>query len=207
MSKWRLAKSIVKLRDQINAAYPNRNKVSDGTVGDLAHRSRSSDHNPNSQGVVAAIDITHDAANGPSGFDLRMKLIKDARCKYVIFNGLIWKARTGKWENYKGANPHKHHLHLSVKAELADADSDWVIDGSATVPEVSETHSILKIGSRGPEVKRLQEKLIELGYAIKADSIYGNHTAAAVELFQSLRGLETDGIAGEKTLTAMGLMK
>lgn len=31
---WRLAKSLVTLREQVNALSPNRSRVSDGTIGD-----------------------------------------------------------------------------------------------------------------------------------------------------------------------------
>ncbi|HKV33547.1 MAG TPA: hypothetical protein VJP89_04485, partial [Pyrinomonadaceae bacterium] len=59
---WRVAKSLLRLREQINELAPNRSKASDGTIGDAAHASRKSDHNPwvkdGSIGVVTAMDIT-----------------------------------------------------------------------------------------------------------------------------------------------------
>jgi hypothetical protein len=65
---WRPAKSLIQLRDQINQIAPNRSKASDGTIGDAAHASRASDHNPwvreGDAGVVTAIDITHDPDDG-----------------------------------------------------------------------------------------------------------------------------------------------
>ena len=65
---WRVAKSLLKLRDQINAHAPKRSKKSDGYIGDAAHASRSSDHNPwvkdGKMGVVTAADFTHDPAGG-----------------------------------------------------------------------------------------------------------------------------------------------
>lgn len=60
----RLANSLTRLRDQVNAAFPNRNKASDGWIGDASHAASASDHNPNSQGVVSALDLTNDPANG-----------------------------------------------------------------------------------------------------------------------------------------------
>ncbi|MGB4989147.1 MAG: hypothetical protein WBO10_07930, partial [Pyrinomonadaceae bacterium] len=64
---WRIAESLKKLREQINAEWPGRDKASDGGIGDAAHASRSSDHNPwvkdsRGQGVVTAIDIDEDLA-------------------------------------------------------------------------------------------------------------------------------------------------
>jgi len=122
---WRLAKSLVRLRDQVNLAAPNRSKLSDGSIGDQAHAARVSDHNPNAQGVVCAIDVTHDPIHGVDGKILSRWLISDKRVKYVIFAGEIWKARTGKWEVYTGPNKHNHHVHVSVKAENGDDAQDW----------------------------------------------------------------------------------
>jgi hypothetical protein len=126
----RPAKSLVQLLAQVNRASPARSKVSDGLLGDAAHASRSSDHNPwfkDSQGVgvVSAIDITHDVAHGVDGAVLSRALIKDTRVKYVIFNSQIWKARTGDWEVYRGSNKHAHHVHVSVKQEVCDQTQDW----------------------------------------------------------------------------------
>ena len=59
---------------------------------------------------------------------------------------------------------------------------------------------ILKIGSRGKEVKELQEYL-EIG----ADGIFGNGTADAVKAWQLAKGLQVDGIVGPNTWDAMGL--
>src|SRR5262245_17692709 len=42
---WRVARALERMRAQINAAFPQRSKDSDGTIGDAAHASRASDHN------------------------------------------------------------------------------------------------------------------------------------------------------------------
>lgn len=122
---WRLANGLVKLRNQINFAHPQRSKVSDGSIGDTAHSARVSDHNPNDRGIVTAIDITHDPAHGVDGAVLSRLLIKDPRAKYVIFHGEIFKARIGHWEPYHGANAHNHHVHVSLKPESCDIETDW----------------------------------------------------------------------------------
>ena len=61
----------------------------------------------------------------------------------------------------------------------------------------------LKMGDRGAEVKRLQERLIELGYMPEgtADGAYGGQTRTAVRRFQYYNGLTVDGIAGRATQT------
>ena len=64
--------------------------------------------------------------------------------------------------------------------------------------------TLLKVGSRGEDVRTLQQKLIELGYLKgKADGIYGPLTRDAVIRFQKAKGLAADGIAGPQTLNAL----
>jgi hypothetical protein len=124
---WRLAKSLVQLGNQINTAHPDRSRESDGSIGDQAHAARVSDHNPDKRGVVAAIDITHDPANGVDGHVLATQLTMDTRAKYVIFDGKIWKARTRQWEDYHGANAHRHHVHISVKPDNYNNAEPWAL--------------------------------------------------------------------------------
>lgn len=61
-------------------------------------------------------------------------------------------------------------------------------------------------GSSGSEVKQIQEKLKRWGYySGSIDGIYGSVTEAAVKRFQKSNGLTADGIAGKRTLEAMGI--
>ena len=63
-----------------------------------------------------------------------------------------------------------------------------------------------KIGSRSDEVKKIQTKLKNWGYySGSVDGIFGTQTKKAVIAFQKANGLKADGIAGEKTLAAMGI--
>lgn len=68
------------------------------------------------------------------------------------------------------------------------------------------TYTTLKSGSKGDDVKKLQQSLIDAGYNVGsagADGIYGNNTAAAVKAYQKANGLTVDGIAGNQTLGAL----
>jgi len=59
---------------------------------------------------------------------------------------------------------------------------------------------LLKIGSRGKQVKDLQEFL-----GVDADGIFGKGTAEAVKEFQKANGLGVDGLVGPATWDLMGL--
>jgi endonuclease G len=133
---WRAAKAITALRLMLNSRHPNRSKVSDGIVGDAAHASRASDHNPwiidGPHGVVTAFDVTHDPASGCDAGALANALVasRDPRIKYIIWNRRICASYpvngvpAWTWRPYGGRNPHNHHVHLSVKAEKALYDSE-----------------------------------------------------------------------------------
>ncbi len=70
----------------------------------------------------------------------------------------------------------------------------------------NELEALSKYGSRGDEVTQIQTKLKRWGYYKGSiDGIYGSQTQAAVRYFQSKNGLTVDGIAGAKTLAAMGI--
>ena len=111
---WRLANSLTTLRNQVNAAYPNRSKVSDGTIGDAAHAASASDHNPNRNGVVCALDLTHDPKNGFDAHALAEHLRKNRHpnLRYVISNARI----AGYWNNWqwRPSVGHYQHCHISV---------------------------------------------------------------------------------------------
>ena len=73
--------------------------------------------------------------------------------------------------------------------------------------ENNEVEALSKYGSTGSEVRTIQDKLKRWGYYTgNVDGIYGSLTVAAVKKFQQKNGLTVDGIAGTKTLNAMGIM-
>lgn len=137
---WVLDKGLAKLRDQVDAAWPDRRKDSDGTLGNASHQAHQSDHNPehpapkgNPDYQVDAMDITHDPVGGAD-----MQLVADAiiasrdeRVAYLIHDGHICGGAKGvspwKWRPYPGANPHKTHLHISVRDDTHDRTQNWAI--------------------------------------------------------------------------------
>ncbi len=138
---WRVAKALLALREQVNAMAPTRRKKSDGTIGDAAHASRDSDHNPwvrdAGVGVVTAMDITHNPDGGCDAGALANTLLasRDPRIKYVIFNRRIAShlqkgpAAPFQWRPYGGSNPHTKHVHISVRdvKTAYDATDRWTI--------------------------------------------------------------------------------
>lgn len=75
--------------------------------------------------------------------------------------------------------------------------------GGPTLP--GQKRRVLKQGMRGEEVKTLQKALNANKFIVTPDGIYGKLTMLAVQAFQRSRGLTADGIAGPKTLAALGI--
>lgn len=66
--------------------------------------------------------------------------------------------------------------------------------------------AVYKRGSTGSVVRQIQQRLYDWGYYTGGiDGIYGSRTEAAVKYFQRKNGLTPDGIAGDRTLAAIGI--
>lgn len=158
---WVLDKGLEKLRSQVNEAAPDRNKASDGTIGDEAHQGTDSDHNPEDDGQggnpedqVDALDLTHDPANGADMGVVTesIRKSKDRRVSYVIFNRRIYSGALGPspwvWRSYTGDNPHDHHAHFSVRDDTHDQTQDWQIGipmtlGKADLQAILNTDGVM----------------------------------------------------------------
>ncbi|HSX68117.1 hypothetical protein [Nocardioides sp.] len=135
---YREAESLKRLKSEIDRAAPRRSTASDGWIGDAAHASRTSDHNPwlkdaSGVGVVRARDFTHDPAGGLDCHKLAL-FLADAlgghpalrAGAYIIWNRRIISAKrlSEGWRPYTGSNPHTKHLHLSASTTAGEAGYD-----------------------------------------------------------------------------------
>ena len=84
--------------------------------------------------------------------------------------------------------------------------SVFMIESHKGQSVISSEMVLLKQGSKGNEVKTMQQKLKNWGYYTGGvDGIYGPLTKKAVEYFQRKNGLKIDGIVGPQTLAALGM--
>jgi hypothetical protein len=129
----KLCKAGQQLRLQVDDSFPDRDRASDGWIGDSRHSARRSDHNPDAAGIVRAVDIDRDLsydAKPDYMCDLadQIRLCArrgDKRISYVIFNGKISSARSlWRWRAYKGINPHVKHCHVSF-TKKGDTDGSF----------------------------------------------------------------------------------
>jgi hypothetical protein len=151
---WRVAKSLDVLLKQVNEKWPNRDKSSDGSIGDEAHSARESDHNPNPAGVVCARDFTNDPNGAPNSRALAENLVasKDQRIKYLISNAQICSGtqqdhEAWVWRPYAGTNDHRHHMHISVKPSPAFYDDTalWKFVAAPVTPSKAQTNIVATV--------------------------------------------------------------
>lgn len=136
MASWELVPCLGQLRTELNRIAPNRDKTTDGTIGNAAHQLHVSDHNDDEVGKVPIrdADSKHEVHAIDLDTDLRepnltMEMVVQhvvARCRsgaekrlrYVIYNRRIWEASNGwKQRAYTGDSPHNEHAHFSASYE------------------------------------------------------------------------------------------
>ena len=136
---WRVMRSLLILRDQVNLIAPDRAKGADGTICDTNHPT-TSDHCPHyvkdvGPEMVTALDLTHDPAGGFDSYQFAEVLCihRDKRIKYVISNHRIFDTSgtdAWVWRPYSGVDPHTNHVHISVlDAPISDTDTQWNLEG------------------------------------------------------------------------------
>lgn len=160
MGNWRVAGSLLTLLAEVNAAYPDRDKRTDGAIS--GYPGSVSSHNVNSEGVVCALDITTgdygDGISTADGQALAEAVRIAARDQprgipvypihymappyvptpgpYIATAGTNWA-----WDHYFGSDLHTSHLHISADWDIptggspsGQADYDSTLPWLTTAP-------------------------------------------------------------------------
>ncbi len=149
MASWTLVPCLVALRTEFDRIAPGRDRSSDGSIGDQAHRERTSSHNvddgpgqgstpsedADSRPEVHAADVTANLRTPGWTMQRAVDIIVDRhrrrvdnRLKNIIYNGKIYSRSWGWLEkDYTGDNQHKKHAHFeSLYTDAAEQDtSPW----------------------------------------------------------------------------------
>lgn len=137
---WKVVPNLDEGRDQLNARFPNRDKASDGSIGDTSHAAGASSHNPDKTGSpeyrdgdskdeIRARDFDKDLKDPDYTMEDVVQLwVKHARSgkmwwiRYIIYKERIWHKKDGfKTRAYTGKNKHTEHAHVNSDfAQKAD---------------------------------------------------------------------------------------
>lgn len=180
---WRLVAGGVTLRDQVNQRWPHRDKASDGSIGDASHQARPSDHNPDSKGLVHAIDLDKDLKGSKNDVrwfadqmiaNARMKRSGSVRLKNIVFEDQVASGTYADhyWTWRDGNYGHFEHIHISFSTQGENDGMDFTIpilsgvgniwDGN--VPFYDILVNAIKAGSANKATWRLACRLKELGF-------------------------------------------
>jgi hypothetical protein len=174
----------VTLRNQVNKRWESRDKASDGWIGDAAHAARESDHNPDANGIVRAIDLDEDF-RGDKGDAKKFadELIALARArkdggrlKYVVYEDKIASGTYADsfWVWRGSGYGHTQHIHVSF-TEKGDKDGKpFALPILAPKPEalwdkkVPPFETVLKAYAdddlRSAAAYRVAARLFDLGF-------------------------------------------
>lgn len=137
MTSWVVVPDLLSLRAEFDQLAPHRDRGADGTIGDTAHKARSSDHNPDDTAgskvphsdtdkipEVHALDVDS-TGPWPEGMTmarsfnlLRLKMMgmgTRAPLAFLIFDRQIAEYPSWKIGPYDGTDPHTGHLHASSR--------------------------------------------------------------------------------------------
>jgi hypothetical protein len=196
MSAWHVAPSLNRLRDTINGRWPNRDRTSDGSIGDAAHAARASDHNPDGKGCVHARDFDRDGLHVPSV--LAAAQLHEATT-YVIHRGRIF-TRANRWRPaaYTGVN-HNGWIHVSVAHTAAAEQSTDAWAPLVGAWSTGAGNALVRKGTKGTAARIVQALLNGHGASLVVDGDAGDRTDAAVRSFQRWARVRVDGIVGPHT--------
>jgi hypothetical protein len=177
---WQLVAAGVTLRDQMNSRFPKRGTAADGSIGDTAHAARKSDHNPDANGWVHALDVDH--RFGAAGDDeLLLTQLRacaregrdGGRISYIVHDDRLAQDSTNwDWELNEGLE-HHGHIHISF-THAAETDGtpfplpiftphpEVMWDG--VVPPLAALMVAAVTGVRSPAAYRLACRLHDLGF-------------------------------------------
>lgn len=180
---WEVVPNLDEGKDQLDERFPNRDKTSDGGIGNQAHAVSTSSHNPDLTGrpehrdgdakdEVRARDFDADLKDPDFAMEDVVQLwVRMARSgamwwiRYIIFNGRIWHRRDGFTTRvYTGSNKHDKHVHVNSdftqKADEATG-TNWHLNElrKRIAPKPSSGPAPLRVdGKLGPlTIKRWQK--------------------------------------------------
>jgi len=116
----KLPHNLQSIHDKVTGCYPG---IVIGEIGDQAHQVENSDHNPDSRGIVHAIDLMFENdTNFHKGAPTTLKWLLTPGVRnsleYLIHDETIYSVNnqpTWSGEQYRGSDPHTNHIHVSGK--------------------------------------------------------------------------------------------
>jgi len=155
MANWTLLPSLKELFAEFDLIAPDRDHASDGSIGNTAHQTEVSDHNPDDTAgskaayndhdgkpEVRAVDVDNTLRITVEGFSDPMEGVvqyvlkrcrsgAEKRLEYIIYFRRIWTRSSG-WtqKTYTGASAHTEHAHFSARHDgsFDNKTESWTLE-------------------------------------------------------------------------------
>jgi hypothetical protein len=182
---WKPVAGITTLKKQVDERWEDRDHASDGILGDADHASRTSDHNPDSQGYVHALDIDEDLRGSKNDnvwladqiiANARMRRPGSVRLKYLVYENRIasgtYDNHFWTWRNDTSLH-HERHMHISFTTQGQNDGMEFSIpiltDGvggvwDGNVPFYDVLENAISSNAANKATWRLACRLKELGF-------------------------------------------
>lgn len=158
-----------------------------------------------------------DGRGSPQGHELVRQLEKHGArlgIQSVIYDRMIWSARSPSGRPYTGVAPHYDHLHIELcrpacssltlatcRSILADGQGGGQVSPTQSHPTYPGTS--LKAGMKASQhLQTWQARMKERGWRIPVDGNFDARTEEVVRKFQAEKQLGVDGVIGPKTWSA-----
>lgn len=172
-----LVPSLKAVFAELNATWPNRDKKTDGWIGDKNHCPGTSDHCADSSGAVHAIDIDKDGIDPYfvierlAQYPLVFRYFNFNYKQYHIKNDFVAKP-------LGGSNPHTGHVHVSIAH--TDRARNYTGGYGISGPPVSIPGGIPGMPTTGEEMFDYSQHVTYLGVAFASTATTLNSYAGAV---------------------------
>jgi hypothetical protein len=180
---WKPVAGIVTLKSQVDKRWPTRDHASDGIKGDSDHTTRESDHNPDSKGLVHAIDFDEDLRGSKNDNRwladqliayARMRRAGSTRFKNIVYENQVASGTYANhyWTWRNGSYGHEHHIHISFTTQGENDGMTFevpILNGQGgvwdgAVPFYDVLTDAIKLGAPNKATWRLACRLKELGF-------------------------------------------
>jgi hypothetical protein len=193
------------LRTQINERWPTRSKAADGWIGDAAHAARTSDHNPDAQGWVHALDVDHHLNGDPGDDERLLDQLRDyiragndhGVVSYIVHDDRLAQASTHwAWAPNTTLEHHAHiHISFTAAAEHHGEKFDLpILAGPLWDGHVPADGAIFNAADdptlHNPAAWRVACRLYDLGYWDGPPPVFGaqGYPRRAVAAWQEANG-------------------
>lgn len=157
-----------------------------GWIGDTAHQAECSDHNPDSTGMVHAIDPMVTGTRAQAVVD--EALAHDGDLQYIIHNRVIWSRTVGfAARTYTGSDPHTDHVHLSGKHGSSHSTSHTCTGYDLAAQAVNPTFNIC---SGGNDMAALDQT--DLDNIVEREATDWNNTKSGMAIGYRARAAEAN---------------